>query len=73
MNRAVWYLVFLLVIAHHDFWYWDKSDTVLGMPIGLAYHIALSIGVAVFWALVCVFAWPQELEETDLDSEGGKQ
>lgn len=42
-----------LYLLHNDFWLWWRSDLVLGgIPIGLAYHIAYCIGVAIFWAFV---------------------
>lgn len=53
----------LLAVLHQDCWNWGNADTVLGfMPVGLAYHTAYSIVVAIFWALVIRFAWPTRLE-----------
>ncbi|MEL7499327.1 MAG: DUF3311 domain-containing protein [Planctomycetota bacterium] len=72
MNRVVLYLVLILVVLHTDFWFWSSSETVLGMPIGLTYHIGLSIVTSVVWAGVCFFAWPKELEGYDDDVSKGK-
>ena len=73
MNRIVWYLVFALVIAHQDFWYWADPTVVFGMPIGLVYHIGLSIACSLVWAYVCYFAWPKELEGYDEEIEVTKK
>lgn len=57
-------VVFLLLAAlHQDLWNWDDARLVFGfLPVGLAYHAGYSIAVAVFWALVMKFAWPDHLE-----------
>ncbi len=65
MKKATVLIVFIiLMVLHQDFWNWDNSDLVFGiMPVGLAYHAAYSIVVAIFWALVIRFAWPKDIEE----------
>ena len=65
MKKAAVPIVFLiLMVLHQDFWNWDNSNLVFGiMPVGLAYHAAYSIVVAIFWALVIRFAWPKDIEE----------
>lgn len=65
MRSIVWILVLLLFLAHQDSWNWTDDRLVLGMPIGLTYHIGLSIVVSLVWALACFFAWPDELDELD--------
>ena len=34
-------LVVLAVLysLHFDFWFWQRSDLVLGIPVGLLYHL----------------------------------
>lgn len=65
MRLIVWILVLLLILAHQDTWNWSDDRLVLGMPIGLTYHIGLSIATSLVWAFVCYFAWPKDLDEID--------
>lgn len=43
MKRPIrWLLSFLLVLLfllHNDFWFWGTPRLVLGLPVGLLYHI----------------------------------
>ena len=62
MRKLVWLLLGLLVILHHDFWFWDDPTLVAGwFPIGLLYHVGLSIVAAGFWLFVVKCAWPAEI------------
>ena len=61
MNRVPWLILLLLVAAHHDFWFWKDASLIGGwMPVGLAWHIALSIVAAGFWLFAVRTAWPVE-------------
>jgi uncharacterized protein DUF3311 len=70
MNKVIAILLFIiLLVLHQDFWNWDNERLVFGfMPVGLAYHAAVSIGAALLGAWACFFCWPSDLEE---DAEGG--
>ncbi len=53
-----------LYFLHQDFWFWNAArPLVLGfLPVGLFYHAAYSLAVALLmWSLVR-FAWPAHLE-----------
>lgn len=64
MNRVPWLILTVLVVIHHDFWFWNDSSLLSGwMPVGLAWHIALSIVAAGFWLFAVQTAWPVD-EET---------
>ena len=66
MKQVIWLLVALLIIFHQDFWNWESDDRVVwGLPIGLMYHVGLSLAAALVWALACRFAWPADLDELD--------
>lgn len=73
MTRTGWTLagaVVALYFLHQDVWFWTSArPLVFGfLPIGLFYHAAYSVVVAVLmWALVR-FAWPAHLE-ADVESE----
>lgn len=39
-HRWILYLLLMvLFILHNDFWFWRTSQIVLGLPVGLLYHI----------------------------------
>ena len=70
MKYAVWGLVLLLAILHHDLWFWEDSTLVAGiMPIGLCYHACLSLAAAVVWYLATKFVWP--FDDADESNTGG--
>ena len=63
-RRLVVGLGLVLCVLHYDFWYWSDRTLVLGfLPIGLAYHMAVSIVASVTWAFTIAVAWPDELEQ----------
>jgi hypothetical protein len=39
-------LIGLLALVRHDLWWWDDPSRVLGLPIGLAYHVLYCVAVA---------------------------
>ena len=58
-------LISTLYLLHQDVWWWrDARPLLFGfLPIGLAYHAAYCVAVAVLmWALTR-FAWPSHLED----------
>lgn len=66
MKYLIWILVIVLLIAHQDNWNWNDDRMVLGfMPVGLAYHVGISLAAGIVWFLACVFAWPKSLDEQD--------
>lgn len=59
-------LLVLLAVLHQDFWWWNDPTPVLGfLPIGLAWHILLSVLSGVAWWLVTRHCWPEDLEEPE--------
>lgn len=67
MKKLVWSLLVLLGILHQDFWNWNKIEPLIFgfVPIGLAYHIGVSIVAGVLWALAVHYCWPRDVEVTD--------
>lgn len=64
MKKPFWILILVLLILHQDFWFWNDSSLVAGvMPIGLAYHMGISIAATLLWLAVCLFSWPKDLED----------
>ena len=67
MIRYLLYLALLtLYILHNDLWLWHDPSLVLGLPVGLLYHIAFCAAAAVLMVLLVTYAWPSHL---DIDQE----
>ncbi len=59
-------LLVLLAILHQDFWWWDDPTPVFGfLPVGLAWHILISIASGLVWWLITKYGWPDQFEELD--------
>ena len=43
-------LLVLLFLLHNDFWLWETSQLVLGMPVGLLYHIGFCVAATLLMA-----------------------
>ncbi len=58
-------LVAMLYVLHQDFWLWREArPLVFGfLPIGLAYHAAFTLSIALLMALLVARAWPDHLDE----------
>jgi len=61
MRGLLYALLVLLCIARLDLWLWDDSRVVLGLPVGLTYHLVYCLAVTVVMALLVRHAWPQDL------------
>lgn len=50
------HLVLLILAAlfflHNDFWLWWRPQMVLGLPVGLLYHLSYCLLVSIAMALV---------------------
>lgn len=73
MRWLVLVLLAVLFVLRYDFWWWNEPRLVLGLPIGLTYHIAFCFAVTIVMSLVVRFAWPlsDDLESLDADSDDG--
>ncbi len=45
-------LLVLLFVLHNDFWLWDNAQIVLGIPVGLLYHIVYCIAATILMAII---------------------
>ena len=52
----------VLYLLHKDFWFWRNPMLILGLPVGLVYHIEFCVVVTVLMALLAKYAWPSHLE-----------
>ena len=70
MNRRGprWALAVALVVLyvlHNDLWFWNDARLVLGLPVGLVYHIGFAVAASVLMILLVTYAWPHHLEVDD--------
>jgi hypothetical protein len=66
MKHIVWILVVLLIVLHQDTWLWDDDSLLLGfLPMGMAYHIGISIAASIVWLLAVRYAWPADSGDAD--------
>ena len=63
MKTLVWGLVIVLIVLHQDFWFWDDATLVAGFcPIGLLYHMGISLAAGLTWILVIKYEYPNEVD-----------
>lgn len=71
MKLATWLMLLGLIVLHHDFWFWTDSTLISGwLPIGLAYHIGLTLVAVAFWCFVVKTAWPPTQADASSGEEG---
>jgi hypothetical protein len=63
MNRRGWQLLTLLALValyvlHNDLWLWNDPRLVLGLPVGLVYHLGFCAAAAVVLTVLVVRVWP---------------
>ncbi len=61
-------LLAALFVLHQDVWLWRDARIVLGLPIGLAYHVAFCVAASVVLVLAVRWSWPREVPP---DDDGG--
>jgi hypothetical protein len=70
MRPLVYAALALLFLLHTDFWLWNDGRLILGLPVGLGYHLLWTAAVVgVLW-LAVRHAWPEDLEAAVLQSAG---
>ena len=62
LRRLLYGALFALYLLHNDLWFWHDSRFVLGLPVGLLYHICFCLAAAVLMALLVTCAWPRHLD-----------
>ena len=73
-KRTRWILyasIVVLYVLHNDIWFWYDPRVVLGLPIGLTYHVGYNIAATVLMFLLVRFAWPSHLEVEVGDTAAG--
>lgn len=62
LRRALYGALALLFLLHNDPWLQDEGRLVLGLPAGLAYHVAFCFAAAAVLGLLVRWAWPAGLD-----------
>ena len=65
MKRLLYAALAVLFLLHQDFWFWNDGRMVLGLPVGLTYHVLYCLAAAAMMALLVKFAWPADVEDGD--------
>jgi len=70
-NRTLmWILFAVLVVLHHDFWFWSDATLLFGfLPVGLGYQMLISLAASALWGWAAFNAWPAELESIAVDPD----
>lgn len=58
----------VLYLLHNDLWLWHDASRILGLPVGLVYHVGYAVATSVMLALLVVYAWPDHLEVADAEA-----
>ena len=65
VRRLLYVALFVLYLLHNDLWFWDDPQLLLGLPIGLLYHIGFCLAAALMMALLVNYAWPCHLRDEE--------
>ena len=60
----------VLYLLHNDAWLWARSERVLGLPVGLLYHLIFCFLVVGWMALLVRYAWPLPTQ-SEVETDGG--
>ena len=55
--------ILILVVLHNDLWLWWSPTLILGLPVGLAYHVAYCFAAAGLMAWMISNRWPSGLND----------
>lgn len=61
-----------LFVLHNDFWLWDNPRIVLGLPIGMLYHVTFCVAATLVMQMLITHAWPEHLEIEREPGAGGE-
>ena len=65
-HRLFWLAFLALVVLHHDWWFWNDGRLLFGfLPIGLGYHVVISLAAVALWAWACFWVWPEIFQDEE--------
>lgn len=62
IRRLTIVILLLVFLLHNDLWWWHSNEFVLGLPVGLMYHILYCFAAALLFLVLVKLAWPRHLE-----------
>ena len=65
---GLYFALLVLFLLHNDLWFWNTPKRILGLPVGLLYHMGFCAVASVLMALLVNYAWPGHLEVEDDES-----
>ena len=65
VRAALFAVLGVFFLLHQDFWLWDDERLVLGLPVGMTYHVAYCVAATLVMALLVRYAWPAHLDEDE--------
>ena len=68
LRRLLYAGLLVLFVLHNDLWLWFDPRLVLGLPVGLTYHIAYCLVVSLVMGLLVRYAWPRRLDDRESDA-----
>ena len=63
MKAVLFLALAALFLLRQDVWFWDDASLVLGLPVGLTFHVGICLVAALLMWLITRFAWPHHLKE----------
>lgn len=65
-------LIVGLLVAHQDYWQWNRSELVFGvLPHTIAWHSGLCVATSLVWIWITSTCWPREIDKLDaIDADG---
>ncbi len=62
MKPLLYTALVILALLHNDIWLWHNPNIMLGLPVGLLYHIAYCVVASLLFIAIVKFIWPKELD-----------
>lgn len=58
MRFLLYVALLILFVLHNDIWLWNDGSLVLGLPVGLTYHVLYCLATTALMGLLVRHAWP---------------
>lgn len=64
-------MVMFLAMIHQDFWNWHRIEPLIFgfIPVGLAWHVMISLLAAVLSAFIVRYCWPPFVDALDTKTD----
>ena len=54
-----------MIVLHQDWWNWHSvRPFILGLPVGLWYHVLYTLCAAALMAFLVRYLWPQDIDDS---------